>query len=111
MNMQQTIEAKIHDALSPTHLEVINETHMHNVPPDSESHFKLVIVTDVFEGISRVQRHQKINKILAQELKNNIHALSMQTLTTEEWSTRNGAVMASPSCMGGSKADRVPTTD
>ena len=109
MNMQQTIETKIKDAVAPAHLEVINETHMHNVPPDSESHFKLVIVADAFEGISRVQRHQKINGVLAQELKGTIHALSMQTLTTKEWAKRNGAIIASPACMGGSKADRMPS--
>jgi len=105
MTMQSNIESKINDALAPAHLEVMNESHMHNVPPGSESHFKLVIVADDFAGVSRVARHQKINGILAGELKGSIHALSMETLTPEEWSAKGGKIMASPLCHGGSKAD------
>jgi BolA protein len=98
--MQQMIEIKITNAIAPTHLEVINESHMHNVPPGSESHFKLVIVTNVFEGLSRVRRHQHINGLLADELKGSIHALSMQTLTPNEWAKSNNSVTTSPDCMG-----------
>ena len=100
MTMQQIIETKITNAIAPTRLKVINESHMHNVPPGSESHFKLVIVTDVFEGLSMVQRHQQINGLLADELKGCIHALSMQTLTSSEWSKSNSKVTISPDCMG-----------
>jgi len=100
MTMQQMIEIKITNAITPTHLEVINESHMHNVPPGSESHFKLVIVTNLFEGLSRVRRHQQINELLADELKGSIHALSMQTLTPNEWSKSNNTVTTSPDCMG-----------
>ena len=100
MTMQQIIETKIIDAISPTHIKVINESHMHNVPPGSESHFKLVIVTDVFEGLSRVRRHQQVNGLLADELKGSIHALSMQTLTPSEWAKSNNTVTTSPDCMG-----------
>lgn len=103
MIIQQKIEAKIRDAINPEHLEVLNESHMHNVPPGSESHFKLLIVSDTFEDTPRVRRHQKINGVLADELKNDIHALSMQTLTQAEWALRNGEVMASPKCLGGGK--------
>ena len=103
MSVQQTIESKILNALSPNHLLVVNESHMHNVPPGSESHFKVVIVTDVFDGISRVRRHQQVNGILAKELKEDIHALSMQTMTPDEWFANGGQVMASPDCLGGSK--------
>ena len=59
MSVQSAIEQKLTNSLTPSHLEVINESHMHNVPPGSESHFKVVIVTDVFDGISRVRRHQQ----------------------------------------------------
>ncbi len=105
MTMQSTIETKILEALSPAHLEVMNESHMHNVPPGSESHFKLIIVADDFDGISRVGRHQKINGILKIELNGGIHALSMQTMTPGEWTAKGGAIMESPLCHGGSKAD------
>ncbi|MCH7931742.1 MAG: BolA family transcriptional regulator [Proteobacteria bacterium] len=99
------IEAKIRDALAPAHLEVINESYMHSVPPGSESHFKLIIVSDRFEGEPRVKRHQRVNRVLAQELKENIHALALQTLTPSEWARRDGATPESPPCLGGSKAE------
>ena len=105
MTVQQNIEQKILGSLAPEHLEVINESHMHNVPPGSESHFKLVIVSPVFEGLSRVERHRTVNGILTQELENGLHALSMETLTQSEWNRRGGQTMASPLCRGGSKAE------
>ncbi len=105
MRIQQTIERKIAESLTPAHLEVINESHMHSVPPGSESHFKLVIVTDAFDGISRVRRHQQVHGILEKELKEDLHALSMQTMTPQEWTANGGQVMSSPECLGGSKHD------
>ena len=106
MTVQADIEQKLAKTLTPAHLEVINESHMHNVPPGSESHFKVVIVTDAFDGVSRVRRHQQVNGILAKELKEDIHALSMQTMTPDEWTAHGGQVMASPECLGGSKHDK-----
>ena len=107
MTVQETIENKIQTALTPSHLDVINESHMHNVPPGSESHFKLVIVSSAFETLSLVKRHQKVNGILAKDLKDDIHALSMQTLTAQEWEERGGETMASPLCHGGGKAEKA----
>ncbi len=105
MSMQRTIESKIGASLKPRHLEVINESHMHSVPPGSESHFKLVIVSDAFVDQPLVKRHQAVNRILADELRDGIHALSMETLTDAEWRRRGGRTFASPPCHGGSKAD------
>ncbi len=104
MTRQQTIENKITAALAPVHLEVINESHRHSVPPGSESHFKLVIVAEGFEGKRLIQRHQAVNGVLAEDLASGIHALSMETLTPAEWNARGGATLASPDCRGGSKA-------
>lgn len=105
MSVQKTIEQKIQTALSPSHLDIINESYMHNVPQGSESHFKLVVVTSEFESLSLVQRHQKINVILEKELKEDIHALSMETHTDKEWDQRSGRTFTSPQCHGGSKTD------
>ncbi len=105
MIVQRAIESKVRASLSPTHLEVLNESHMHSVPPGSESHFKLVIVSDAFEGKPLVRRHQLVNGILAAELQHSIHALSMQTLTAAEWRRRGGETPDSPPCLGGGKAD------
>ncbi len=105
MNMQQNIEKKIKESLAPKHLEVIDESHMHNVPPGSESHFKVVVVSDEFEGKTLVRRHQAVNAVLAQELKTDIHALSLHTLTAGEWDQKEGWTEDSPLCLGGSKAE------
>lgn len=106
MSVQDTITRKLQQAFQPAHLDVLNESHMHNVPPGSESHFKVVLVADSFEGRRLVQRHQAVNAILKDELAGTIHALSMETLTPGEWQDRGGSLRASPPCHGGSKADR-----
>lgn len=105
MTMQQTITDKLNGTLRPTYLEVINESHQHNVPTGSESHFKVIIVSPNFKGRSLVQRHQVINELLKDELAENLHALSLKTYTPEEWTERQESVEASPPCLGGSKHD------
>ncbi|MBT1444675.1 BolA/IbaG family iron-sulfur metabolism protein [Shewanella sp. JM162201] len=102
MTVADIIHAKLTEALAPLHLEVINESHMHNVPKGSESHFKLVLVSRAFEGQRLIGRHRAVNQLLADELAGSVHALSMHTYTPEEWSAL-GAVPDSPNCMGGSK--------
>ena len=105
MIVQQAIETKLRDAFAPAHLQVINESHMHSVPANSETHFKVIVVTDAFAAKARVARHQAVNAALADELAGPVHALSIQAHTPEEWSVRGGAVFDSPECLGGSKAD------
>ena len=102
MNMQQTITSKLEKALSPEHLEVINESHMHNVPEGSESHFKVIIVSDDFKDKMLLARHRLVNKVLEEELKGSIHALALHTMTMEEWFEK-GKAAESPPCEGGSK--------
>ena len=104
--VQAEIERKIRDSLSPEYMDVVNESHMHNVPPGSESHFKAVVVSPVFNDLGLVQRHQHINALLADELAGPVHALSMETLTAPEWAAKGGQSMQSPACRGGSQADR-----
>ncbi len=101
MSIQATIEKKLQSALSPVHLEVINESHMHNVPPGSESHFKVVVASAEFEGKPLVARHRRVNEILAEELQQ-IHALALHTYTFDEWQEQ-GFAPQSPPCHGGGK--------
>ncbi len=98
--MQDQISQKLTAAFAPEHLEVINESHMHNVPAGSESHFKVVLVSDSFKGKMLIARHRLVNATLADELKNGIHALALHTMTTEEWFAKGNAP-ESPPCMGG----------
>lgn len=105
MTTQRAIEQMLNGRLEPVHLEVINESHMHNVPPGSESHFKVTVVSEQFEGKMLVARHRVVNEILAELLAGEIHALALHTLTPGEWFERGGDERNSPPCLGGSKAD------
>ncbi len=101
--VQQAIESKLKVAFHPSHLQVINESYQHNVPAGSESHFKVVVVSQQFQNMRTVQRQQQVYRVLADELAGSVHALTMQTLTDEEWAA-DQTVTVSPECMGGSKA-------
>ena len=105
MSRKQSIEQRLSESLHPMHLEVINESHRHSVPPGSETHFKVVVVSESFSGLRLVQRHRSIHSLLAGELADGLHALSMEALTPEEWRARGGDTLQSPPCLGGSKAD------
>ncbi|WP_421238779.1 BolA family protein [Aeromonas enteropelogenes] len=98
MTMQQHIEAKLTAALTPSLLEVINESHMHRVEPGSESHFKVVIVSPQFEGLRLLARHRLINEVLAPELAGPVHALALHTYTEGEWQQK-GQAPRTPSCV------------
>ena len=102
MGKQQTIEQKLTAAFNPEFLSVENETHMHNVPPDAESHFKVTVVTDEFKDLMLIKRHRLVNKVLEDELKQ-IHALALHTMTNDEWFAKAGKVADSPPCEGGGK--------
>ena len=103
MSIATQIHTKITQALAPEVLEVTNESNRHAVAPGSESHFKLVIVTAQFANLNRIQRHRKVNALLAEELQQHIHALSLKLYTPSEWDAREGEVTQSPLCRGGSK--------
>jgi len=104
VSVQSTIEEKLAQALDPLHLEVINESANHSVPPGSESHFKVVVVAAEFEGLRLLARHRRVNGVLADELANSIHALALHTYTSAEWRERFGEAPMSPPCLGGSRA-------
>jgi BolA protein len=76
------IEQKLAAALSPNQLEVIDESHQHQghagARPEGESHFRVRIVADTFRGRSRIECHRMINDVLADELKQQIHALAIE---------------------------------
>jgi BolA family transcriptional regulator, general stress-responsive regulator len=107
MSVQQHIYRKIHDCLTPLHLEVVNESHLHSVPAGSESHFKVVVVSERFADQRLIQRHRTIHELLAEEFTNGLHALALHTLTPEEWFERGGQAPESPLCLGGAK-DKTP---
>ena len=102
MSIQERIENKLAGAIELRHLEVINESGNHNVPAGSESHFKVILVSEVFAGERLIARHRRVNQILEDELSNHIHALAIHTYTEAEWRDKHGEAPLSPPCLGGS---------
>jgi BolA protein len=104
MSTALVIEEKLISAFSPLHLEVINESNNHNVPPGSESHFKVIIVSNSFDSERLIKRHRAVNSVLSEELAGKIHALAMHTYTEKEWhDVYAGNTPKSPNCLGGGK--------
>ncbi len=79
-SVKQSIEA----GLACEHVEVAGDG----------QHFQALVVAGVFEGKTRVQRHQLVYAALGERMREEIHALSMRTLTPMEWKVRGGAETA-----------------
>ncbi len=77
----ESIERSIAAGMPCEHLEVVG---------DGE-HFQAVIVSAQFEGLSRVRRHQLVYAALGERMRDEIHALSMTTMTPAEWAERTQA--------------------
>ena len=79
----QRISAKLVQRFAPAVLEVIDESHHHaghsGSRPDGESHFRVVISSEAFRGKSRVEQHRMVNAALAEEIKERVHALAIQS--------------------------------
>ena len=79
----QGITAKLAQAFSPQALEVIDESHQHaghsGARPDGESHFRVKIVAKAFRGKSLVDQHRMVNTVLAEDLRERVHALAIQS--------------------------------
>lgn len=103
MIIEKQIENKLTELLQPAFLQIENESYMHSVPDNSETHFKVTVASDAFDGKRLIGRHRMINQCLAQELAGPVHALALHTYTPEEWSKKTDAVPKSPNCLGGSK--------
>ncbi len=101
MSVQDVIEQKLTAAFAPQHLEVRNESGGHNVPAGSETHFKVVLVSTLFDGERLLARHRRVNAALADELQGPVHALAIHTYTADEWQARFGEAPMSPPCQGG----------
>jgi len=105
---QQDIGAEIGrrltDAVSLLHLNVDNESHQHNVPENSQTHFKVVLVSDDFADLSRIKRHRLVNSLVKDLLAGPIHALTLHLYTAIEWRARFGEAPLSPPCHGGEQA-------
>ena len=78
MTTPESIETSLRAGLDCRHVEVAGDGH----------HFEALIVSPEFEGLTRIKRHQRVYAALGDRMREEIHALSMQTLTPAEWDTR-----------------------
>jgi BolA family transcriptional regulator, general stress-responsive regulator len=88
MNVSDTITEKLTEAFAPQSLRVVDESHQHEGhaghAPRGESHFRVYIVSNAFQGKSRLERHRMINGALAGELKAGVHALAIHAAAPGE---------------------------
>ena len=88
MTVKDIIAKKLQEAFAPDRLDVIDESHLHEGhaghQPGGETHFRVNIVSDGFEGKSRIERHRMINAALAAELAGPVHALALKAQTKAE---------------------------
>ena len=96
MSAYESIINALNNQLTIEHMFLENESSMHNVPPNSDTHFKLIIASDDFIKLSKVKRHQLIYQILSKVM-NQIHALSIQAFTIEEYKA-DPVIHSSPDC-------------
>jgi BolA protein len=88
MSVTSRVREKLILELSPTRLDVINESELHaghrNSPGTGESHFRILIVSKTFAGKSRIERHRLVNDLLKDEIQSGIHALALATVAPGE---------------------------
>ena len=85
MSTEDRILARLDARFPLDHLEVVNESSAHNVPANSETHFKVVLVSPEFEAMTRLARHRAVMETLADELSGGVHALAVHAYTAAEW--------------------------
>jgi BolA protein len=107
MSVQSDIEHLLQAHFAPQHLRVDNESHQHNVPPNSETHFKVELVSEQFSDLRKVARHQAVYRVLAEQLAGPVHALALHTYSPQEWLENTQGSPDSPRCRGGSSAEGV----
>lgn len=100
MTLEDTLRTKLETHFLPVHLTIVNESHRHAMKAEN-SHFHITLVSHAFEGQGLLARHRAVNKVLAEELAGPVHAITLHTLTPEEWAARGGTVAPSPTCKGG----------
>jgi len=86
--VRHRITNKLREAFKPESLDVSDESHLHEGHgghrPGGETHFRVYIVSDAFEGKSRIDRHRMINAALSKELAGPVHALALKAQTPAE---------------------------
>ena len=99
MKIQEQIQDILLSALKPEHIRIVNESSKHNVPKNSETHFHITLVSQEFEGVSTVDQHRMIYKLLSEQMQQGVHALSLHTYTPTQWLNESNPSTQSPQCV------------
>lgn len=102
MNVQKEIEDAL-QSLDPLYLEVLNESDQHAGPPNRETHFRVVIASAQFDGVNRIKRHRMVQAPLKSLFARGLHALAIETQSSEEFAASQGPTVVSPPCQGGGR--------
>ena len=98
------IRSVVEEAYACHFFELINESHMHaSASATTESHFRLVLVSDDFVGMSKLQRHSALNALLQFAFDAGLHALSLKLYTLMEWEEKGQRSPSSPNCVNRKK--------
>lgn len=88
MSITERINKKLNEGLAPSRLDVVDESTKHmghgGWREGGETHFNVTVVSDAFEGKSRVDRQRMVYALLAEEMAERIHALALTTKTPAE---------------------------
>lgn len=98
--VQAAMQAALETAFTPEVLEIANESYKHSVPKGSESHFKVFIVSESFDGVKLLQRHRMVNDAVADLLAGPVHALSISAKTPAQLA-KGAGMQSTPNCKGG----------
>jgi BolA family transcriptional regulator, general stress-responsive regulator len=88
MTVETNMRERLMVALEPSRLDIVNESELHaghrGSPGTGNSHFRLVIVSSKFAGLSRVNRHRLVNELMAEFLAGGVHAMALSTYAPDE---------------------------
>lgn len=89
MGIIHDIEGKIRRELAPEALEIVNESHLHAGHQETfdgtgETHLRIRIVSDAFEGLSRIERHRRLNALVADQMDKGLHAIAIEAKAPSE---------------------------
>ncbi len=102
--VEQHIREALNSKLQPSFVALENESHRHTSRGEAESHFKLIVVSQAFEGKGTLDRHRLVNAAVMQGGQLPCHALTIKALTPEQFEALDQqVVLATPPCMGGEK--------
>lgn len=100
MSLEQAIAQRLNEALAPDFIEVDNESHLHSSGKGGNSHFKITLVSEAFNGLNLVARHRQVQQAVAPVTSGIVHALGIHTYTPSEWQERGYEIPESPTCAG-----------